>query len=232
MSLSSKPPATVDERYYRDAGSIAFVRRISQVARRRVHDLFMHKMQPTQRDRILDVGTSDDTGIESNMLEQRYPHRENLTCASLSDGRSILAAYPGVRHVRIIAGAPLPFADNAFDVVYCNAVLEHVGSPLRQREFLAELCRVAPRRFVAVPNRAFPIESHTCLPLVHWLPQGWFRRLLRGTRYDLWSYEENLNYVSPAALLRLWPAGEAKPAVVRVGLGLGLWKSNLVVYQV
>jgi hypothetical protein len=64
------------------AGSISLVRRISAVARRRAHDLFMQKMQPRQSDRILDIGTSDDTGIESNMLEQLYPCRKNIICAS------------------------------------------------------------------------------------------------------------------------------------------------------
>ena len=230
MSAPSNPRVTVDEHYYRHAGSIGLVRRISAVARRRVHDLFMKKMQPKHRDRILDIGTSDDTGIESNMLEQLYPCRENLTCASLTDGKLILAAYPGVHHVRIVAGEPLPFDDNAFDIVYSNAVLEHVGSRTQQGKFIAEMCRVAPRRFLAVPNRGFPIESHTCLPLVHYLPKQLFRRLLRHTRYDFWSHEENLNYISVSDLRAMWPA-DCQPEIIYTGIGLGSWKSNLVIYQ-
>jgi SAM-dependent methyltransferase len=230
MSVPSKPDATFDERYYRHAGSIGIVRRISAIARRRMHDLFMQKMQPKRKDRILDIGTSDDTGIESNMLEQLYPYRKNLACASLTNGESILAAYPGVRHVRIAAGKPLPFKDNEFDIVYSNAVLEHVGSRAQQKKFIAEMCRVAPRRFLAVPNRGFPIESHTCLPVIHYLPKPWFRRLLRNTRYDYWSHEENLNYVSASDIRTMWPASRS-PTVVYNGIGLGPWKSNLVIYQ-
>ena len=224
------PRATVDGSYYRNTGSMGFARRISTIARRQVHDLFMEKMQPKQQDRILDIGTSDDTGIEANMLEQLYPCRENLTCASLTDGKLILAAYPGVRHVRIVAGGPLPFDDNAFDIVYSNAVLEHVGSRTQQGRFISEMCRVAPRRFLAVPNRGFPIETHTCLPLVHYLPKPWFRRLLRHTRYDFWSHEENLNYISVSDLRAMWPAN-CRPKIIYTGIGLGFWKSNLVVYQ-
>jgi SAM-dependent methyltransferase len=230
MSAPSNQRATVDDSYYQHTGKMGFARRISNVARRRVHELFLQTMQPRPLDRILDIGTSDDTGIEANMLEQLYPHRENLTCASLTDGRAILAAYPGVGHVQIAAGEPLPFADNAFDIVYSNAVLEHVGSRVRQKKFLAELCRVAPRRFLAVPNRGFPIESHTCLPLIHYLPQSWFRWLLRNTRYNYWSYEESLNYISAANIRMLWPIARP-PTIVSAGIGLGPWKSNLVIYH-
>ena len=187
-------------------------------------------MLPDANERILDIGTSDDTGVESNMLEQLYPHPDKITCASLTDGRAILQKYKDVRHVKIEAGRPLPFDDLAFDIVYSNAVLEHAGAQDAQRRFIEELCRVGRRRFVVVPNRLFPIEHHTCLPLVHYLPKAWFRKLLRNTRFDVWSYEDNLNYISPANLRAMWPAN-ASLRLVYSGIGFGIWKSNLVAYQ-
>jgi 2-polyprenyl-3-methyl-5-hydroxy-6-metoxy-1,4-benzoquinol methylase len=230
MSEPGKPPAHDDRRYYEHAGKIPFARRLSALARRRVYDLFLRTMQPSATDRILDIGATDDAGLESNMLEQLYPHRKNITCVSLTNGKAILAAYPGVQHVQITLGQPLPFEPDAFDIVYCNAVLEHVGSRERQKEFIADMCRVAPRRFLAVPNRRFPVEHHTGLPFIHWLPPAQFRKLLRGGRYDVWSREENLNYISASEILRLWPAGGI-PSIAYSGVGLGPWKSNLVVYQ-
>lgn len=229
MDLSEKNP-TVDAPYHRHTGNSA-ARRISTIARRRVYERFAQSLRPSPADRVLDVGASDDTGPDSNMLEQLYPHREKLTCAGLSDGQSILAAYPGVRHVQIVPGQALPFKDNEFDIVHCNAVLEHAGSRKSQGELIRELCRVAPRRFIAVPNRRFPVEHHTCLPLLHWLPFSWFRWLLRGTRYDHWSREENLNYISAADICALWPTRE-RPCVAYAGIRLGPWSSNLLIYQV
>jgi ubiquinone/menaquinone biosynthesis C-methylase UbiE len=229
MNVPLNPSSQFDQRYYQNTGQ-DFVRRISRQARRRVHSFFMKAMQPGREDRILDIGTSDVTGTDANMLEQLYPHKQNLTCASLSDGSSILTAYPGVRHVRIAAGEPLPFDRNAFDIVYSNAVLEHVGSKARQKVFLEEMCRVAPRRFLVVPNRFFPIEHHTCIPFLHYLPKSLFRSVLRGTRYDYWSHEANLNYVSPADLRAIWP-GEHQPTIASSGIGFGPWKSNLLAYQ-
>src|SRR4051812_16870284 len=112
-------------------------------------------MAPGTGGRVFGVGGAGEGKVESEMLGQVGPHRENVTCASLTDGVAIQRAYPGVSHVRITPHEPLPFADNAFDIVYSNAVLEHAGSREQQRFFLKELCRVAKRRFVAVPNPLF-----------------------------------------------------------------------------
>src|ERR1017187_7204311 len=100
MKTSPDEPKTVDARYHRHTGKWV-TRRISLMARLRIYQHFTRNMEPGPNDRLLDVGASDDTGPDSNILEQLYPHREKLTCASLSNGHSIVAAYPDVRHVPI-----------------------------------------------------------------------------------------------------------------------------------
>ena len=70
-------------------------------------------------------------------------------------------------------------------------MIEHVGDVDRQRLFVAEALRVGRRVFLTTPNRWFPIEVHTRLPLVHWLPEG-----AAGRAYDLagkgWARENHL----------------------------------------
>ena len=70
-------------------------------------------------------------------------------------------------------GRDLPFSDGEFDLGFSNAVVEHIaGGRAGQRRFVHELCRVSHSVFVTTPNRWFPLEVHTLLPFVHWLPAG------------------------------------------------------------
>ena len=222
-----------DELYYANSGGLNFARRISMRARTAIFRLFMEEMRPGPDTSVLDVGvyldvgTSPGAGCEVNVLEQLYPHRERLTCAGIGDGAAVRAAYPGVRFAELTPHAPLPFADGEFDVAYSNAVIEHVGSRAQQRAFLAEMCRVSRRVFVVAPNRLFPVEHHTCLPLVSYLPTRVFRALAARTRYAFWAEEANLNPLLACQLVALFPPG--RPARVRhAGLGVGAFKSNLV----
>jgi SAM-dependent methyltransferase len=64
--------------------------------------------------------------------------------------------------------------DGPFDLVFCNAVLEHMTPEERARTVRDLWSRVAPGGHFLVqetPNRLFPIDRHTTgRPLVPWLP--------------------------------------------------------------
>jgi SAM-dependent methyltransferase len=77
-------------------------------------------------------------------------------------------AYPGP-FVRADPADGLAFADDAFDLVYCSSVVEHVP-PARRAAFAAELRRVGRGWFVQTPAFGFPLEPHSLLPGAHWLP--------------------------------------------------------------
>jgi SAM-dependent methyltransferase len=76
-------------------------------------------------------------------------------------------AYPGP-FVRADPADGLPFADDAFDLVYCSSVIEHVP-PARRVAFAAELRRVGRGWLVQTPAFGFPLEPHSLLPGAHWL---------------------------------------------------------------
>jgi len=195
---------------------------ISLRSRRRKLALFLEVIGPTPATTVLDVGVDEvslgDAGGQSgctthNLLEERYPWPERLTALGLHDGARFRERYPQIAYVQGDACA-LPFADGAFDVVHSNAVIEHVGGRERQEAFVREALRVGRRVFVTTPNRWFPIEVHTRLPLVHWLPEG-----PAGRAYDLagksWARENRL--LGPSDLRVLFPG----PVEIR-NLGLTL----------
>jgi SAM-dependent methyltransferase len=126
-------------------------------------------------------------------------------------GGGFRLAHPEVAWVEADARA-LPFADGSFELVHCNAVVEHLP-PDDQRLLLAECCRVAHRAaFVATPNRWFPIEVHTRIPFVHWLPWSVGGPLIRRCRpvlgRDLW-------LLTPGRLRALVPTSHAVQTVRR-----------------
>jgi len=82
-------------------------------------------------------------------------------------------------------GASLPFPDKAFDLVFSNSVIEHVGSREAMARFAAEVRRTARRYFIQTPDAASPVEPHLYTPLLHWLPRSWQRAL--APRFSLWT---------------------------------------------
>jgi hypothetical protein len=76
-------------------------------------------------------------------------------------------------------GCATGFTDQAFDIVFSNSVIEHVGGIEQQRQFARECMRCGRGFFVQTPNKWFPLDAHTLMPFVHWLPQPLFKKLLR-----------------------------------------------------
>jgi hypothetical protein len=136
----------------------------------------MEELRPTASTTVLDLGVTDSGSGEGayssdNFFEALYPWPERITAVGNTSLDRFRAAFPQITTVTA-DGRALPFADGQFDVGFSNAVVEHVGRRADQQQFISELCRVARRVFVTTPNRWFPIEVHTLLPIVHWLPRG------------------------------------------------------------
>jgi hypothetical protein len=179
-------------------------------------------------DTILDVGvTSDRSQLASNYLEAWHPRKDRITACGLDDASFLEEMYPGLRFVAA-NGKDLPFPDGAFDWVHSSAVLEHVGASHEQARFLAELYRVCRKGvFATTPNRWFPVEFHTVLPLVHWLPKATFRALLRRLGHRELSLEQNLNLLDRRDIARICAAAGLEEHDID-SVSLGLWPSNLL----
>jgi hypothetical protein len=205
-------------------------------------ELFLELMRPPMGASVLDLGGQD--GEFMQRVRARADVR--VTIADIGDAALARAREHGFRTVTLEEGKPLPFADGEFDFVFCNSVIEHVTLPkedciskrfanrewvaasLRSQEaFARELRRVGRRYFVQTPHRAFPIEAHTWLPFVGWLPHDATARLVRFTD-RVWvkhcSYVD-WNLLGEREMRRLFP-----DARIYVERALGLPKS-LVAYS-
>jgi hypothetical protein len=148
--------------------------RVHEVSRRRKFRRLIETLQPSPESSFLEVGVGNDEPLPvTNYIARHYPWPERITALGLGDMSGFRALHPDIRTVSYDGGV-FPFAEGAFDIVHSNAVLEHVGSEERQAVFLRECIRVGRSGMVTTPNRFFPIESHTLLPLVHWLSKERF----------------------------------------------------------
>jgi len=144
--------------------------RVSAFNRERKWKVFMAWAKPTPETRFLDVGYSNvEYSPSDNYVEKHYPYKKQIVALGVEECDLFQKKYPDVVAVKY-DGHTFPFADDAFDISYSNAVIEHVGDFDAQVQFIREHCRVSSRVFMTTPNRWFPIEVHTRLPFVHWLP--------------------------------------------------------------
>jgi hypothetical protein len=216
----------VDEKYYRKVLPGSAAERFLISARNRIFRDFKTHTRPSQSDQVLDVGVSDVVNDGANVLERSYEHQKNITACGLGAGTQFKKAFPLVRYVQIEPNVPLPFDDDTFHIATSNAVLEHVGSQKNQAFFVNELCRVAQRVFISVPNKFFPIEHHTALPIVHY-QDNIFKIACRITGKSEWARDENLIMMTRKRLRQLATPIKKKATIGYTGLLLGPFSSNL-----
>ena len=203
--------------------------KLSRESRARKMTLFREHFDLGPEDRVLDLGSQVDGGAGLLLEENARP--ENVVACNIGAGhlQEIRRSLPSV-HPLLGDGRRLPFADGAFDVVFSNAVIEHVGGLEDQAAMAREIQRVGRRWFVTTPNRWFPFEFHTRMPFYSWLPEGAMSRAAR-----LWSYSHTerryrsgierarTRLMSQRELQRLFPTSLVVP--VRVTL----WPETFVV---
>jgi len=80
------------------------------------------------------------------------------------------ATFPNVTTIVGDARDMRELKDKQFEVVFSNAVIEHVGNFQQQRQMAEEVQRVGKRYIVQTPNRYFPIEPHVLIPFFQFFP--------------------------------------------------------------
>jgi len=122
-------------------------------------------------------------GLKSILIVGASPGRESDVILNYIE-RGLLDSTPGIVFSGLFSDGgnwpnwiaadalDLPFEDNSFDLVFSNAVIEHVGNESNQLQFVREHQRVGINWIMTTPNKYFPVESHTQTLFRHFL-KGW-----------------------------------------------------------
>src|SRR3546814_5855426 len=167
-----------------------------------VQDLPSRRQKGLKIERLLDLSSRGghirmlEVGTGTGGVAHYFATHPELDCSvdavDVVDGRRITEGYS----FHLVHGTQLPFADDSFDVVLSNHVIEHVGEQPEQLAHLSELRRVLTPGgigYLAVPNRWMLVEPHYRLAFLSWWPHAWrspYLRLMRkGKFYDCRSEE-------------------------------------------
>jgi len=212
----------MSESYFR-----RLLKTLSHKSRTKKFELLQTVFRARPGDRVLDIGASGEVFLRYT-LEDVYPYPQRIVAGG-NEFQQVVSArryYPQPRYA-VFDGCALPFPDQSFDLVFSNAVIEHVLGPGQQERFAREVRRVGKSWFVTTPNFWYPFESHYHLPLIQFLPrdaQRQYNRLLgshipRGTVQDL-------ALLSAGRLRALFPSAHIEKVRVTI------WPETLVAYYI
>lgn len=124
---------------------------------------------------VLDVGVSNNEHNDSvNLFLRNFRlSSSQYTGLAVQPMDDIRKKYSDKKFIEYPGGV-FPFAENEFDWVFSNAVIEHVGNREDQIVFVNEMLRVGKNVFFTTPNKWFPIESHTNVFFRHWFNESFY----------------------------------------------------------
>jgi len=179
---------------------------LSEKSREKKYKLFLDIIKPTKENTILDVGSGPGT-----FLEKRYINKENIIALDINSEylKDLKKKYPKVK-TKLGSALKLPFEDNSIDIVFSNAVIEHIGNYKNQQQFAKEMQRVGKKWFVTTPNKWFPFEPHFLVPFYQFVPkkvQKFLSKHVNVGRYKKGTWQD-INLISARIFKKLFPTSK------------------------
>mgnify|MGYP001315599160 CR=1 FL=1 len=165
--------------------------------RKEMANIINHHLQNIEIIDALDIGSTNDENFESsNFLIKNI---DNIKYYKSISDQIITDKFFTNSLVKSITDDLSNEEVDEFksDLVISNATIEHVGNLENQIKMISNIVRLSKKFFVlTTPNRFHPIDFHTKLPLIHWLPKSIHRKLLNFLSLDFFAKEKNLNLMS------------------------------------
>ncbi len=153
---------------------------------------------------LLDIGTTEDSSANSSnifckMLNNIKIHK-SISNQKIKDKRFKLCLKKSITSEL----SKNNIQNFKSDLVISSATIEHVGN-LKNQIIKVENMISLSKKYVVIstPNRFYPIELHTKLPLLHWLPKSLFRKILIFFNMNYFADEKNLNLLNKSDLKKI-----------------------------
>ncbi|MAJ23484.1 MAG: hypothetical protein CMI75_06850 [Candidatus Pelagibacter sp.] len=152
----------------------------------------------------LDIGTTNDQDNKSSNFLIRNIKNIRLF-KSISNQKINLGFFSKILTKSITNNfSEIEIKNFKSDLVLSNATLEHVGNSNNQMKMIKNVIDLTKKIFIiSTPNRFHPIDFHTKIPFIHWLPKKIHRFLLNLIGLKYFSKEENLNLCSKKDLINM-----------------------------
>ena len=181
-----------------------FFERIINQKRMEMFKLVCKKINISKINDLLDIGTTNDSKLSSSnffcRMFDKIPKHKSISNQKINNSRferclkkSITSNF-SKKEINILKS----------DLVVSSAVIEHVGNFKNQTNKVRNMIQLSKKYvIITTPNRFFPVEVHTKLPLIHWLPKKMFRKILLSLRMDYFACEKNLNLLDISELKKI-----------------------------
>jgi ubiquinone/menaquinone biosynthesis C-methylase UbiE len=171
--------------------------------REKIFKIFLENIKLKKIYKVIDIGSTAVDSMSENYFLHNYPYKKSISCFSNQKLDNLKKKYPFLI-IKKGDGRNTNLPDNYYEIVHSNATIEHVGSFDNQIKFVRELYRISKKIiFMQTPNRYFPIDFHTLLPFLHWLPKTMHRKILDIIGLKFLSKESNLNLLSIKELKKI-----------------------------
>jgi len=182
----------------------SFFEKIIKNKRLEMFNLLKKKINIFKLKDLLDIGTTNDSDLKSsnifcNMLEV-VPIHKSISDQIIKNKRFKICSNKSITS----NFTKKEISQLKSDLVISSATIEHVGSFKNQIKKINNMIKLSKKYIViTTPNRFFPIEVHTKLPLIHWLPKKIFRKILLLLGMSYFANEKNLNLLDKTDLHKI-----------------------------
>ena len=221
MSLDNK------QKIYSDLHS-SFIDKITQNKRMEILKVISNYLKNDVLQDVLDIGTTQD--IESSASNYIIKNLKGFKIYKSISDQEINTSFFAKKLKKSIT---VDFSKSELDefksdLVISNATIEHVGSFENQIKMCQNIIKLSKKYFIIIaPNRFHPIDFHTKIPFLHWLPKKIHRKFLSLLGFKLLSKEENLNLLSHNDLIFIMKKLNHSSFTIK-SIKFFLFKSNLI----